>query len=350
MNSKKWLKIVLTSSIIIIGFVGIINYIVDPLWTFSHSNFLNAKQKGFNERQQKTNYIYFNKNLTYDSILIGSSRSAGINRNDFIGMNLFNYSSSALNPNEYRDYINFAKKTKGKDLKNIIIGIDFFGTNGIKNGEFNSPLTYIQNTTSFAYKYKMIFSKSAFNQTTRNIRISISGRDQYYDRDDVKHFKIIAEPKRKIRYEKHLKSHLHELTGKNYKYDEKYIGYLKTLKEENPNTNFIIFSSPITANLLVSIVKNIDRIEEYERWLKETISVFAEVHHFMNINSVTKKLQNYLDDDHYYPHIGKLVANKLSNTPNQDIPDDFGIILTKDNIDSYIQDFKKQIQNYNFSQ
>ena len=88
----------------------------------------------------------------------------------------------------------------------------------------------------------------------------------------------------------------------------------------------------------------------YERWLKETISVFGEVHHFMSINSVTKKLQNYPDDVHYYPHIGKLVANKLSNAPNKDIPDDFGIILNKNNIDSYIQGFKKQVQNYNFSQ
>jgi len=57
-------------------------------------------------------------------------------------------------------------------------------------------------------------------------------------------------------------------------------------------------------------------------------------------------LQNYPDDDHAYPNIVKLIANKLSNTQNSEIPTDFGILLTKENIDSQVIDIKKQINNY----
>ena len=58
MNSKKWIKILLILCILAVGFVGGINYLVDPLWTFSHSNRFNNAQNGFDERQQKTNYIF----------------------------------------------------------------------------------------------------------------------------------------------------------------------------------------------------------------------------------------------------------------------------------------------------
>ena len=40
----------------------------------------------------------------------------------------------------------------------------------------------------------------------------------------------------------------------------------------------------------------------------------------MDINSITKNLENYPDDDHDYPSILKLLANKLSNVDNKNIP------------------------------
>ena len=42
-----------------------------------------------------------------------------------------NYSVGAIQPYEYKYYIDFAKKIKGKELKYIIIASDFFGTRTI---------------------------------------------------------------------------------------------------------------------------------------------------------------------------------------------------------------------------
>ena len=85
---------------------------------------------------------------------------------------------------------------------------------------------------------------------------------------------------------------------------------------------------------------------EYERWLKELIEVFGEVHHFMTINSITSNLENYPDDDHAYPHIVKLIANKISNQNNENIPKDFGVLVTKENIDEHLENLREQIKNY----
>lgn len=76
------------------------------------------------------------------------------------------------------------------------------------------------------------------------------------------------------------------------------------------------------------------------------MDVFGEIHHFMDINTITTNLANYPDDDHYYPHIASLVANKLSGTKHKDLPEDFGIILNKNNIDKYLDDLRKKLTIY----
>lgn len=347
MNSKKWIKILAVLCVLGVGFVGGINYLVDPLWTFSHSNKLNSKQGGFDERQQKTNNVYFNGLDDYNGILLGSSRTTFINQNDFKNMNIFNYSSSSMYPHEYKGYIDFAKKVKGEELEYIVIGADFFGTNIPKDLKFNTPEFYINNSISALYRYKMLFSLDALKKSLSNIKNSFKGAKQYYDRNNVKYQPKVSESERLKRYTTNLKRHTNELSYPKYTYNTNYIEILKQIKQENPNTKFIIFTSAITSDLLVSIIKNGKRINEFEKWLKELIDVFGTVHHFMTINSVTKNLQNYPDDDHAYPHIVKMIANKLSDTTNNKIPNDFGKIITKENVDEYIAEFKKQIETYN---
>ena len=90
MTSKKWIKVFITIIIVVLLPIILVNFIIDPLWTFNHSNQFNNAQQGFNERQQKTNRAYFVGLEKYDTLLIGSSRSTYINQHDFYNMNVFN--------------------------------------------------------------------------------------------------------------------------------------------------------------------------------------------------------------------------------------------------------------------
>ena len=80
---KLWIGLVCATILAVVS----LNYVIDPLWVFSHSNALNNKQPVFNERQQKTNKLYFgldnNETQQYDSLMIGSSRGAMFDQNDF---------------------------------------------------------------------------------------------------------------------------------------------------------------------------------------------------------------------------------------------------------------------------
>jgi len=345
MNSKKWLKIFAILSFIGIMFVGGINWVMDPLWNFQHKLNYNNIQDGFNERQQKTNYVN-SRYMNYDGVLLGSSRTTHINQNFFKNMNIFNYASNSMRPYEYKGDIDFFKRKNLKALKYIIIGADFYGIGKPVDVKFKEPKFYINKTESLGYRYKMLFSLDSLKYSLRNIRNFYQGAKEYYDRNNIKYVSKVSEKERLKRYTKNLKRHTKSFMKPKYQYNTNLIPIYKSLKSDNPNTKIIIFTSPITADLLVSIIKNGDKLKEYEEWLKNMINIFGEVYQFMDINSVTTNLQNYPDDDHYYDNIAKLVANRIANNDNPNIPGDFGILLNRYNIDGYIINFEKKLNNY----
>lgn len=346
MKAKRWINQFILFSFLTILFVGSINYIIDPLWTFSHSNKFNNTQDGFDERQQKSNFIFNNGLKDFNGILLGSSRSTFINQNSFKNMTIYNYAFNAMKPHEYKDYINFAKKIKDKDFEYIIIGLDFFGTNLLTEAKIENPQYYINTTQSSFYKYKMLLSLSTLKKSFKNIKNSFFEINLFYNRNNIKYQSVVSESERMKKFSMNMISQTSNFSGTKYIYNDEYINILKELKKENPNTKFIIFTSAITSDLLVSILKNEKKINEYERWLKETLEVFAEINHFMTINSITKNLNNYPDADHAYPNIVSLIAKKISEKNSDNIPKDFGILLNKENIDNYVRNLKIEINNY----
>jgi hypothetical protein len=346
MQTIKWLKLFFSLSFVLLSIFALFNYAMDPLWTFSHSHTFNNVQSGFNERQQKTNYVYFNKLKEYNGLILGSSRTTFVNQHSFRAMNLYNYACSSMVVSEYNKYINFAKQAKEQDFQTIIIGLDFFNTNKKYRYYSEKPEYYINNTTQPFYRYKMLFSLDVYNHSMRNLKYQKRGAETFYTRDNIKFQKKITEEQRRQRYAVNLARHTDDFIDKNYIYDSTYKDKLATIVKQNPNTHFIFFTSPITANLLSSILINAKRFDEYERWLKETIKIAGEIHHFMDINSITTNLENYPDDDHFYPYIGDLIANRILNHPDSHLPNDFGITLNEKNIDAYLKNLKSTLSNY----
>jgi len=89
MPYKDWFYKTLTTLSIILLLVIAVNYLNDPLWVSDRVNFLNKEQQGFNERQQKTNKLFFTEKK-YDSVMLGNSKVTYINQNHFKNAKLFN--------------------------------------------------------------------------------------------------------------------------------------------------------------------------------------------------------------------------------------------------------------------
>ncbi len=334
---KKTLKWMFGIFFSFMALVGTVNYVMDSYWTFDHENIFNQMQTGANERQQKTNYIYFHK-FDYDSLLLGSSRTTLINQNDFNPpLKVFNYAVSLMMPKEYEPYIDFAKKVKGGEFEYIILALDFFGTNKYENSNVN-PERIIKNTTSFLYRWKLLFSIDALRNSIANLRRFITGKKyrRSYNRHNVATTDIL-DPKFAKKFIERR-----NYWEKKYAYDENYTNILKNLKKKNPHSKFIVFTTPVSAHMFRLMI-NEGRIKDYERWLRELVEIFGKVTNFMTENSITNDYaHNYLDSNHFYPRIGTLIAHKVLGRKDPNIPPDFGDVLTKENIDEYIKKLDKK--------
>ena len=47
-----------------------------------------------------------------------------------------------------------------------------------------------------------------------------------------------------------------------------------------------------------------------------------------------------MDGHHFRPEVGKLIAHKVVNEEDSNVPKDFGIVITKDNIDEVLEEIR----------
>ncbi|UII55638.1 hypothetical protein LS684_18740 [Cytobacillus spongiae] len=310
---------------VIIFSAGSFIYLMDPMWTFSSKHRFNDVQTVINERQQKTNRIHFQP-FEFDTLLLGSSRSTYINQHDFQGMDVYNYAVSNMSVREYNSFIEFAKKERGQDFTNIIIGLDFFKSSTTESNVALSLDQYTKKLEEPFYRYKNLLSLDLLEYSWQNFKVSKDNKileERNYNRSNVAVAKEIDPELKEQQTVAKIQKFRDVFYGETYEYNPEYKKYLLELKENNPNTNFIIFTTPISNRLFEALVDE-GRYTDYERWLQDITSVFGGVHNFMYPNSITNEIENYFDGHHFYPHVGTAIARKISNPGDPELPPDFG--------------------------
>ena len=320
--------------------VSSINFVVDPLYTFTFSQRFNIKKKDFNERVQKTNYLAYIDN-NFDSILLGNSRATYINTlkiDKSIGGKVFNYAVNAMSVNEYAIVIqNFIHFT-GKQPKVIFIAIDPFDFSNDKGENLKKALL---NSFDKVYPYKNLLSLDLFKISLQNILITyrfnnniLDKKQRYYNKNLVKGFskenKISNE--RGILGYANLNLHINQ---------EVNLNLLKQLKFKYNQSQFIIFTMPVHKVILEKFLYN----EGYISWLKSLINIFYTINHYMYLNDISKSYYTFFDAFHFYPYVGDKIVENLTHLPTVFSNSDFGIELNKDNINNFKSYSKEKEQN-----
>ena len=336
-----WAKVFLCAVGVILTLIALFNFAVDPLWCFGHVNPWNMKQAGFNERLLKTNLVTFG-DFRYRSLLIGSSRVAVLNQNDFKGMDAFNYAAATMVPEEYGEYIRYAAQRKGKGFENIIIGMDFFGSNGNYRKTFEPPDFYFDTAGSMLYRYRMLLAWDTLRYSMDNLRGGGGKVRGTYDRCNVRTPKPRTFEERKRLVREQFIFFKTEGYGKNYRYDENLKEKLVRLKLDNPGASFMVFTTPVSEPLFCLMIR-MNRLPDYERWLRDLVQVFGRVWNFMDLNTVTRDHEHtFTDLDHVYPATGRLIAHRVLGIRDENVPPDFGKLVTRDNIDEIIAEVRSQ--------
>ena len=326
---KKWLIKLFCFIVAPLAAVGLFNYFMDPLWCFSGSHHWNNAQLDLNDRQQKTNALVFQK-PEFDTILLGSSITTFINHNEFTGMKVYNYASPLMRPWEYAGYVANAKRAGGRDLKNIIIGMDFFGSNKIIREKFDDPVKYYDTANSFFYRYKMLFNMKTFDFSQRNLKQARKVTRAVYNRDYVRSFPDLGNHKIK----------LNEPAKMEYTYNEELSGILAGLQEVSRGANLTVFVTPVSKHWICYYYEQ-GLLPDYERWLRELVGRFGQVYNFMYLNPVTEDDTNFFDAGHFYPKIGTLIVDKLMGREKGNA--DFGALVTPENIEAHLKFLRSNI-------
>jgi hypothetical protein len=335
---RKWLVRYGLYLICLLGVLGVFNYLVDPIWCFSHGYRFSNFQKPFNERQQKTNYLKFNNKIRYDALIIGNSRTSLINQNDFVGMRAYNYSMGGMTPIEYGDYIDYFKGAVGPPAV-IFLSLDFSGSSAEARYYVERPSFYIGTANSPLYRYRILFTNDTFNYSRENLRLQhfIDNKKHgdgiiIYDHANVA---SILPPNDKAANQSNMLKALGVLAESyrnSYKYRGDYKEMLRQLLAENPGSRFVVFTTPVTEAYFCTLVKE-GLLPAYERWIRECVEVFGQVWHFEYPHSIARNQENFCDTNHFYPHVGTLIAQRITGVNDPGIPEDFGMLLTPATID-----------------
>jgi hypothetical protein len=309
---KKFIFVTLTTTAFFCCLVAVVNYAVDPLWCFNHPVLIGRYQNGFDERQQKTNWLTFH-DVSYDTLILGSSRVAYLDPRCVPGK-AFNYAASSMRPEEFPGYADYIKTKNSRPVETVILGLGFFETNASMKKSKN-PSWYIRQANSFS-RYTSLFTGNLLNISVNAIKRDLRGNihgSYFYDGQEVLSRQMLL-PVSPSTLEKNVASQVSayktNIYGGDYTYDSKNKIYYKKLRESFPEARFCVFITPVTYHLL-DLLKAEGRWDDYKRWVTELVNTFGVVWNFMYYNDVTMNVpSNFQDAHHYSPEIAELIIKK----------------------------------------
>lgn len=332
---QKWVRTNIIFFLLLIGSIGSFNFFIDPLWCFTHKNFLQKDQKGFDERQQKINLIHFSE-FNYDALLIGSSRVTLHNPMTLNGYKVFNLAADAMHPSEFSGYINYAKKINKKDFKVIFIGLDFQSISIYPS--YQSAETYLKRTDESLYRYKVLFSYDTLQNSIKNIKYTLTDKKPFrtYDENHIarSHKESNTYVKQKV------DAQIQDLSNKPLTYHRnEYIKALAEIKNANPNSKIVVFTTPLPEPILNTLLNVKKNQEYYNLWLHDIFNIFGPFYHFIYSNKVTNEyLNTFIDAGHYTTEVGNCINAKITNQSCKDpVFDNFGVLIQKnDDLDTIL--------------
>ena len=128
-----------------------------------------------------------------------------------------------------------------------------------------------------------------------------------------------------------------------------------SLARQHPETTFIYFFPPYSMAYWGGIRQE-GNLERYVSLVRMAAGQMLEcgnihVYCFGFCEDVTGNLDNYRDVAHYSPEINDLITEEIAEIENGGLSaDKYRLRITKDNCDSFFEDYRKYLENYDYNQ
>ncbi|MGK7931297.1 MAG: hypothetical protein AB4041_07675 [Microcystaceae cyanobacterium] len=352
----KFNQLLLTTIFTILSAVVGINWLVDPYGIFKTPKIQgfnqDKPQRADNDRLFKTADIIHVRPKT---ILLGSSRmrqgidpdSSSLKKNTTSP--IYNLGLNGSNIYELRKYLEHTL-VNNPDLKQVVIGIDFFMFN--ENQELQAAFDKERLEKTYIIPKDLLntlLSLTAVSDSKETLRSSWKSRQKTQDLNQQDNgFSPYKNPKLKDQ-EWRFKNAVSVYFNFHHDYElsPELIGEFEKIVnicQEN-NIDLKVFISPSHGIQWESIAAT-QRWDSFEKWKREMVKLHP-VWDFSGYNSITTEtlsqdnlMKNYTDSSHYTPKVGNLVLNRIFEENQSTIPDDFGILLTQDNIEQQLSQIR----------
>lgn len=354
-NYKKWNFVIFLSVFGLMLSVGLINMFIDPygIWNSPKLNGVNEHKSEKYTHQRIFRAIDLER-LKPKVIFLGSSRAFfGLDPKYYqrlTGKNAYNLGLNGTNITEQLAYLEHAIYNQ-PNLQEVVISLDFYGFNAYNEGrtDFSADRLNKRNIT-FDDTVNTLLSWDAFKAS----RDTLSYNLNYPDKPLVEENGLLTDEGIK-------RSHVQNLTTKQtfdrelstYLYSNQFFGSYKLTMDnyrkiirlcQEKNIKVEAFISPAHATLWEAI-KVAGLWPVFEEW-KQEVSALTPVWDFSGYNQITTEpiqetMQNYWDSSHYKKSVGNLVLERLFNSKSNQVPDDFGFLLTPDNLRTHLEKIRR---------
>lgn len=344
MNAVKLIIKIIIISLLALAPNTYINIHYDPYGIY-RTDFTQQKIEP-NQRFIKMRYLFNNKDK-YDSFLFGSSRVGNIPSEIIPGEKYYNMTISQGIPSEHLHNLKLLIN-KGVKVKSVMLGLEDFSYKLESRSENDELITTPYSASPIEnLKY---YIKYTFKLPDRNILklyispeevefpvfydIYNSGRpihteiDEYINTHKEKHIK-----------DKKFKSQTVHKT--NYMKET-----LKDIQEfvDICNENSIKCTVFINPTYKATYLAN--NPSEFNEFKKKLVQI-TDFYDFSGINSITIDPFNYYETSHFRVFIGEKMLAKMFKEYNSAlvVPEDFGVFVTRENINEHLEFLKKQLIN-----
>lgn len=350
MRYKTWSRIVSFSGFFIISTLAMINFLIDPFNIF-HTKLL-PEQFQMNERFMKIEFLQ-EHHSRYDAYMFGSSRigttSPSAIEKYIPESHFYNLSVAAANMEDYLSHLKFFIEN-GYSLHTLYLQIDLVDTlidYGHPTERYltkKHPALTGDSLTGYYLSYLTLYTpfnlKGKLRKNFANDDPKMYLEKRYYDLEKTGTWtrpnKESALQKDPETYIKNVKSFQSPETKNTYRaHKHKYsqilaaFGTINQLCHAN-NIDLIVFTTPHNHNMMRGVNSH-DAL-----FFVKDLSKVHDIWYFSGYNSVTKNDRHYYESSHYRPHIGDIIAARIFKDQTIEIPEDFGLLLTSDNIDAFV--------------
>jgi hypothetical protein len=326
--------------------VGLFNSLIDPYDIFNTPDVLGLNtskpNKDKNDRLFKATDIIRIKPVT---VFIGSSRTKqGLNPS-YSALNnkqpAYNLAINGPNVYEVRRYLEHAIANQ-PNLKTVVLGVDFFMFN---DSLMNQP-TFSNNRLEKKHIALQDFLNSTFSldalsasQETVQASLENPNDNNDYGENGFMPSRNIEPDATEWRFNGGIKLYF-ELHS-DYQFSDHYFSDFKKIVElcQKHDIDLKVFISPSHATQWEAI-RATGRWQTFEQWKRDIVNI-VPVWDFSGYNSITTEpihdtMQNYVDNSHYTEKVGNLVLNRIFSHNENTVPNDFGVWLTPQTIESHL--------------